>query len=345
MRHAVTLLLLVLVAPGALAHGDLEINELETLAIRDFEGMEDSFPWGGFEIWDVYVGDGYNETLDSEGVYLKVNFAGAGTNRPPGQSRWDIRFDLKVGDEAFERTITHDGSQITSDFESLQWVVADGNVLQVKAWVPVENATGKSVKDIVILTSVDGDPRDVAPGGVYAPAAGAEAPVQAPASPVFPPMGEGRLVDEVPVGGSAKYLNVTKEEAAPGVFLLTATNPLKEQGQHVMLVPRPTAGWNLSTQTWGASLNASQSATFNITLRPEMAGDGLVPPLRIDLVSDIGGRQSYYAFLDGGAVMLTDDAAQAHAVAFARDAARTPGLGVPVVVFVVVALASWRQRG
>ncbi|HET6399710.1 MAG TPA: hypothetical protein VFH47_09180, partial [Candidatus Thermoplasmatota archaeon] len=196
-------------APTVSAHGDLAIHEFDTLAIRDFEGQEDSFAWEGFEIWDVYVGDGYSAAHDANGVYFKVNFAGDGTERPTGGVAWTINFRFKVGEEAFERELSHDGTTVTSDFESLEWTIADGNVLQVKAWVPVPEWSGKAVTDLVIVSSVDGEPRDTAPGGVHAPGTGTEIPVEGPGTPVFPPLGEGRIVDEVPLTGPPKYLNVS----------------------------------------------------------------------------------------------------------------------------------------
>ena len=67
------LVVMLAMVPAAAAHGALELNEFDTYALSDFEGQEDSFPWEGFEIWDVYVGDGYNAVFDSHGVYFKGN--------------------------------------------------------------------------------------------------------------------------------------------------------------------------------------------------------------------------------------------------------------------------------
>lgn len=298
---------LLLLAPVASAHGDMEINELETLAIADFEGLEDSFPWGGFEIWNVYVGEGYNETLGSDGVYFKVNLAGDGTKRAPGQQAWTVAFHFAVGEETFDRQFTHDGSTITTDFESLQWMVADGNVLQVKAWTPLANATGKSVKDVTLVSSVDGDARDTAPGGVHAPAAGAEIPVNVPATPVFPEMGEGRKVDEVPLTGPGKFFETSITPAGAGSFAIVVKNVLAEQGQHVIFRPQITDGWNVSLPDWGLNLKGGESGAFNATLRPDAPAGTQVVPLRIDLVTDIGGRRTFFAFLENGEVKLVPE--------------------------------------
>lgn len=326
--RAATALLAILVAPTALAHGDLQINELETLAIRDFEGQEDSFAWEGFEIWDVYVGEGYNESYDSDGVYFKVNFAGDGTQRPTGGQAWTITFRFNVGDEPIEREITHDGATVTTTFESLQWMVADGNVFQVKAWVPIANWTGKSVTDVVIVSAVDGEPRDTAPGGLHAPGSGTEVPVQGPATPIFPPLGEGRIVDEVPLTGPAKFLNVTLDRRENGAYDILVANPLREQGQHVLLRPMPASGWDVNTTTWGANLDGGASSTFTVAFLPKASAGTVLEPLRVELFSDIGGRQTFYAYLDAEEVALVSDASLARAATVGAQDKETPGTAI-----------------
>lgn len=344
VRPAIAIALATLLVPTAAAHGDLAVNELEVLAIRDFEGQEDSFPWEGFEIWDVYVGEGYNGTYDSDGVHVKANFAGDGTRRPSGGKAWTITVQFTVGEEAIERQITHDGSTVTTSFESLQWTIADGNVFQVKAWVPIADWTGKSVTDLVIVSAVDGEPRDTAPGGVHAPGSGAEVPVQGPGTPVFPPLGEGRLVDEVHLTGPGKFLNVTLARKDGRTFEVTVTNPLKEQGQHVSLQADPAAGWALNATSWGANLDAGASTTFDVTLEPPRSGGSEVRPLRVDLVSDIGGRRSYFAFLDNDQVQLVDDASLARTATLLDDAKGTPGLPLAAVLGAVVMALLISQR-
>lgn len=306
MRAVPLLLLLALGLPTAAAHGDLEINELETLIIRDFEGHEDSFAWEGFEIWDVYAGEGHNATLGSDGVYFKVNLAGDGTARPTGGRVWTLTFTFTVGDEPFERVITHDGADVTTTFESLQWLVADGNVAQVKAWTPVADWTGKTLKDVVIVSSVDGKPRDTAPGGVHDPATGRERPVEAPSTFVFPPMGEGRIVEEVALSGPGKYLDLAVTPLGDGAFTLVVTNPLEKQGQHVMLDAKPSAGWELATSSPPHSLDGGKSATFDIRLNVTGAPGDRIEPYAIDLLTDIGGRKTLYATLGPEGVLLVD---------------------------------------
>lgn len=336
-------LALLLVAPVAAAHGDLEINELETLVIRDFEGGEESFPWEGFEIWDVYAGEGYNDSLGAHGVYFKVNFGGDGTLRPTSGAAWTVTFTFRVGDEAFEREFTHDGNTITTNFESFQWQVADGNVLQVKAWLPVEDWAGKNITDIRLVSSVDGSPRDTAPGGIHDPITGTEIPVQAPSTPIFPPLGEGRVVDEVPLVGPAKYIDLTIEPKGNNTFTLTVTNPLKEQGQHVMLDAGDTSGWTLTTASPPHSLEGGQSATLDIQLRPTAEPGTTLPPYQFNLVTDIGGLRSLYASFTPAGVELVEDPALAAAAtvdAPARDVPLpgwTPLVGVTLAAVVLAA--------
>jgi hypothetical protein len=344
MRCLFLILAAVLAAPAVAAHGDLEINELETLAIRDFEGMEDSFPYEGFEIWDVYVGEGYNQTLDGDGVYFKVNFAGDGTQRPAGGDAWTIGIQFNVGDESFERELTHDGTTITSTFESLQWTIADGNVLQIKAWVPVENGTGKSVTEVVVVSSVDGEPRDMAPGGVYAPGSGSELPVTAPGTPVFPPMGEGRIVTEVPLTGAAKFLNVSIVAKDEATFTVTVTNPLKEQGQHVILDASPSAPWDFSASSAVAMLDGGASTTFDLTIRANATSGMRADAFPIDIISDIGGRQTLYAFLGDEGVALTPDASGVRPASTPEGVLETPGPVLPLLFAALVFAVFARRR-
>lgn len=345
LTTALTLLLgFPLFVASASAHGSLAINELETYAISDFEGQEESFAWEGFEIWDVYVGDGYNDVHDSHGVYFKVNFAGAGTLRPTGGAAWGIAFSFKVGEESYEREIVHDGADVTTTFEALEWTVADGNVLQVRAWVPVPDWDGKSVKDIVIVSSVDGDPRDTAPGGIHAPGTGTEIPVQAPATPIFPPLGEGRIVDEVKLTGPAKYLNMTVTPQGGGIFEIKVHNPLKEQGQHVLLRQPPAeAAWRVEASTWAANLEGGAATSFIVTLSPPTSG--LVEPFPLEFYTDIGGRQTYYAFLDAQGVGVVNDPVAARASTLDEAAKDAPGLGgLPLLACLAVALIALRYR-
>lgn len=339
MRRTIAASLLAsfaLLATPASAHGDLTIHELETLAIRDFEGQEDSFPWEGFEIWDVYVGDGYNFLQDSDGVYFKVNFAGDGTQRPTGSAAWTINIQFKVGEQSIEREIVHDGAAVTTTFEALEWTIADGNVFQIKAWTPVPDWQGKAVRDIVITSSVDGEPRDVAPGGIFVPAVGAEVPVEGPATPIFPALGEGRVVDQVELTGPAKFIEVAVVPNGGGVFEFTVKNPLSQQGQHVHFREPSPGAWTMSaTSVGGAELEGGASKTFTVALNVA-ATSGTVEPLTLDLYSDIGGRQLYYAYLDQGEIRVVDDAALATA-ANIEAAKESPGLGFLGLVATVAA--------
>ncbi|MFA5943435.1 MAG: hypothetical protein WC876_03100 [Candidatus Thermoplasmatota archaeon] len=343
------ILVLAAVAPAASAHGNLVVNELETYAISDFEGQEDSFAWEGWEIWDVYVGEGYSQVHDSDGVYFKVNLAGDGTARPTAGQVWTVTFTFNIGNEAFEKEIAHDGAEVTSDFEELEWQIADGNVFQVRAWVPVADWVGQSVTDIVLVSSVDGEARDTAPGGIHDPATGTEIPVEGPATPVFPALGEGRIVESVPLTGPGRFLNVSVETLPDGAFEFTIANPLKEQGQHAMLGPSETAAWSVTPSEWNANLEAGKSATLRVVLSPNAADGSLVEPLRLDLLTDIGGRQSYFAFIDGGQVTLVDNAATAQAGTLGKADQEAPAISfAPLVAALAVAFglrsATGRRR-
>ena len=331
----------VLAAPSASAHGALLINEFDTYALSDFEGQEDSFPWEGFEIWDVYVGDAYSAAYGSDGVYLKANFAGDGTKRPTGSAAWTLDFTFKVGEKEFARSLVHDGATVTSTFEELEWAIADGNVLQVRGWVPVPDGAGQAVTDLVVVSSVDGEVRDVAPGGVVAPGSGSQVPVEVPATPVFPAMGEGRVAEQVPLTGSAKFLDVKVTPAAPGVFDLVVTNPMSEQGQHVF-VGDASGAWTVQTGAAMAELAGGASATFTLSLTPPASG--VIEPLPLELTSDVGGRQLWYAYVADGEVRLVDDPAQAQPASIEAPAKQSPGAALPLFGVLAVGALLARRR-
>ena len=339
------ILALTFLAAPAAAHGALAINELETYAISDFEGQEDSFAWEGFEIWDVYVGDGYDAIQDADGVYFKVNLAGDGTQRPTESAAWTVNISFKAGEETIEREIVHDGVDVTTTFEALEWTIADGNVFQVKAWTPIPDWKGKAVSDIVIVSSVDGEPRDTAPGGIHAPGTGTEIPVEAPSTVIFPPMGEGRIVEQVELTGPAKFIDVTVTPLGNGVFDFTVKNPLKEQGQHVHMREPTLGSWSMSSPLPSVNLEGGASATFKVALNASSM-PGVVEPLILDLYTDIGGRHLYYAYLENSEVKVLDDPTLATASAI-EPAQEAPGLGLPATLMllaVALALAFNKKR-
>jgi len=334
------LLLGFLAVPAASAHGALVLNEFDTYAISDFEGHEDSFPWEGWEIWDVYVGDGHGQEIDSHGVYFKVNLAGDGTLRPTGSSIWTIQFTWNVGEESFARHLRHDGSTVTSNFEELEWQIADGNVFQLRAWAPVAEWEGQSVSNLVLLSSVDGSARDIAPGGIFDPVTGTEIPFQAPPTPVFPAMGEGRMTETIPLTGAAKWMDVTVTPSGDGAFDLAVVNPLSAQGQHIELHYPDDSGWSLTGSLAPLILDGAGAGMFSLQLAPN--AEGAIEPLRIDLVSDIGGLQTFYAYMGTDGVALTDDASMAASVP-AAEAKDTPGFPVVgLLAGVAVAFAARR---
>ncbi len=337
-------LALVALLPAAAAHGGLTLNEFDIYAISDFEGQEDSFPWEGFEIWDIYAGDGYHEALGSHGVYFKANLAGDGTARPSGSQSWDVRFTYTVGDDEYTRNISHDGSDVTTDFEALEWQIADGNVFQIYAWAPVPEWEGLSITDLVVLSSVDGEPRDIAPGGIYDPATGQEVPVNAPPTPVFPEIGEGRIVETVPLTGPAKFLDIAIDRQPDNAYLFTVTNPLAQQGQHFMFRANATPGWTVTGTPNAESLEGGSMAEFVLQFDP--ADEGIIAPYPFDLMTDIGGLQTYYAYVGaGGDVLVTNDASAAATFTVDAPDVEAPGVGLVAVGMVALALAARKRSG
>ena len=328
-------------APGVSAHGALTINEFDTYAISDFEAHEDSFAWEGFEIWDVYAGDGYDQAHAAHGVYFKANFAGDGTVRPAGGQTWEVRFDFSVGGQDLTRSIMHDGAKVTTDFEALEWQIADGNVLQVHAWTPVPAWQGLDISNLVVRSYVDGDIRDTAPGGIHLPGTGTEVPVHVPATPIFPEMGEGRIVERVALTGAAKFLNVSMARHGEGLFQFTITNALAQQGQHFMFHAAPTSGWTLEGKPAPVSIDGGESMTFQLRLHADR--NHSIEPLRLELMTDIGGMQSYFAFVGEAGVEIVDDAALAVPAGVEEPAVATPAW-TPALLGVSLAMAALRRR-
>lgn len=331
--------LALLVAPNVSAHGALQLNEFDAYAISDFEGQEDSFPWEGFEIWDIYVGDGFNMATQSHGVYFKGNFAGDGTLRPTGSAVWTLDFSFDVGAESYERRVTHDGVEVTTDFEQFESQLADGNVFQIHAWVPISSWEGESVSNLVVLSSVDGSPRDIAPGGIFDPVTGQEIPVAAPATPVFPALGEGRLLETVPLTGAAKFLDVTVAKDG-NIFAFNVNNTLAAQGQHFLVRTPAESNWTVGGKPAAESIEGGAGFAFNLDLSH---GEGMIEPLQIDLITDIGGRQSWYAYADDLGIHMVNDQSMASVYNAGAQDNEAPGLPLFVVLGTLVAVIA-RKR-
>lgn len=328
-----TIAICALFLPFAQAHGALELNQFDTYAISDFEGQEDSFPWEGFEIWDIYAGDGYHMESKSHGVYFKGNFAGDGTLRPTGGSVWSLLFTFDVASNSYERTISHDGTTVTTDFEVLEHQISDGNVFQIHAWVPIQNWTGSEITNLVVLSSVDGSPRDVAPGGIFDPVLGVEVPVEVPPTPMFPEMGEGRLVESIPLTGSAKFLDVAMTPSGDS-FTFSVNNTLATQGQHFLVSLGNESAWDVGGKPNVQTLDGGAGITFTLDL--QFQGNATISPLQIDLMSDVGALQSWFAYVDGGTVKMTPNAAEAtQYVQLVEEEAPAAGL-----MFVLIGLAA-----
>lgn len=338
---AILLIAAALLLPTAAAHGALELNEFDTYAISDFEGQEESFPHEGFEIWDIYAGDGYFSANETHGVYFKGNFAGDGTIRPSGSAEWTLTFTFDVGGTSYERTIVHDGTDVSTDFEQLEHQVADGNVFQMHAWVPIPSWEGETISNLVVLSAVDGDPRDIAPGGIYDPATGQEVPVSAPPTPVFPAMGEGRIVEAVELTGSAKFLDVQATPTTTGATV-TVNNTLASQGQHFMLQLKDAGNWTVEGAPHTESIDGGMSTSIDLVLTPPATGT--VEPLRLDFMTDIGGLQSWFAYVHDGEVRLVDNEAMAHSYEPEIAGQDAPGLA-PMGLIVALALLALRRRG
>jgi hypothetical protein len=178
---------------------------------------------------------------------------------------------------------------------------------------------------------VDGDVRDWAPGGIPIPGAngaagGYEDPTAIP--------GQGLLVSSLVLEDASGYLRTESiqatADAATRRYNITLQNALQNGGQHVHVAVVDEAGWTYSLvgETMRV-LDANQTMTF--ALVTEANGTG---PLRLDVLTDVGGRLGIYVEPDGR--MWTADGISAAP----GEPGKTTGAPAPGVLLLVVALAA-----
>jgi hypothetical protein len=335
-------LTLALPAP-AFAHGVFEASELELHVLSD-EGTDSIEPYGGYDINELFVGFAHDPAIGAgpagDGVYLRAEVYGLPENGAPvpGQT-WSLRFTFETPGGALERTIsTTDAKTFTSDFDSLLAEVdaAERATHFQRAFISYEAAglkPGDSIGSFKVESRVNGDLRDVAPGGIPVPGSNGAATFPDPLA--IP--GKGALAESVQLVGPEQYVKVALQPLPDGSFNVTLRSALTKGGQHVFVQPGATEGWTYRLDgATSAPLAANGTLAFRLTATPANA----TAPLRLDLLTDVGGRAELFLGTDGilrgpkGAVAFPAPPA----------AVKSPAAGAALALVLLVGAAA-RRRG
>ena len=279
--------------PAAQAHGVAESNELEILLIED-EGSDAIEPYGGFDINSVFIGFAHDPLVGTgaagDGFYIRADLYGLPENSlPAGQGEWSAIFTIATPKGEIQRTLsTTDGLSFESDFDSyLTETDPDERTVHVLrafiAFASVGVAPGDTLGVTLVESRMDGDLRDVAPGGIPVPGTNGLAEYPDPTQID----GRGRIQESVVAQNPSIYLKPATLTADGDRYTITVASALKDGGQHIVLNARVREGWTFELQGPDSiSVQAGQNATFEFiaTAQPE-AGD-----LELDLLTDVGGR-------------------------------------------------------
>lgn len=270
---------LAALVPPAQAHGLVNAGELETLLVQD-EASDVVTGLGlGYDLVQLYVGEAHMPGL-GDGFYVHTVLYGGTGDRPAVDGTMEVRFDFEFDDGTFTRTLsTTDGQTFTSDFDQLTVVPGDGEVEVQRAFVayPKGFGPGSVLTSLRAISMVNGEPRDVAPGGVFLPGARTEVA-----------MGDSsQVVQSYTLKGPVGYLRqveVVPMLDSPGDFLVTAWTGLKSGSQHIVIAAEPANGWTATIDGAGGDTPPDGAQYFGVHLEP---GEG---PYMFDLYTDIGGH-------------------------------------------------------
>lgn len=265
--------------PVASAHGLVNAGELETLVVQDEASDVVTDAELGFDLVQLYVGEAHLPGR-GDGLYVHTILYGGAGERPLLDGPLAVRFEFFFGDKSFARMLeTTDGQKFTGDFDQLTVVPGDGEVEVQRAFVtyPKGLGPGSTLTSLRAISMVNGEPRDVAPGGVFLP--GARTEVE---------MGDSsQVVESYTLKGPVGYLGLVEVVPmidSPGEFLVTAWTGLKDDSQHIMLTAQPANGWTAVVDGTGGETTPGGYQIFTVRLTP---GEGAYT---FDVLTDIGGH-------------------------------------------------------
>ncbi|MEK6986216.1 MAG: hypothetical protein AABX89_07530 [Candidatus Thermoplasmatota archaeon] len=343
MRSVAPLFLALLILPAASAHNPSEANELEILLIED-EGTDAVEAYGGYDINSVYLGLAHDASVGAgeagDGFYLRAELYGLRSEQvvpsPPGQEEWRITFFFEGGDGPTSRYLaTTDGTTFTTDFDALFTELEEEfrETHVIRAFVSFAStglAPGDTLRGLRLESTVGGDLRDLAPGGIPLPYTDGAAAYPAQAAGSSP----GTVEAEPVLGAPSRYLSVTRLDVSAGTYTIAVQSTLKQSGQHIHIAALDGDGWNLTYATPRVlNVPAGGEATFTFQASPNPGAANLA----LEIVTDVGGRLPIFIEPDGTiqAAGLSQDAPALSQVA--------PAVG-PVLFLGLLALAVAMRR-
>jgi len=303
LRSALLLALLCLASAAVpvpvLAHNTYEASELETHVVND-EGTDVLESYGGYDIQDLFVGFAHDATTGSgaagDGLYVRLELYGNRTESqvPQLAANWSVTVAMAVAGNLTVRSVwTTDGATFRSDFDSLAVATEERDTHVQRAFLSYANlgiAAGSEASILRIESRVDGDLRDVAPGGIPVPGTNGAQEYPDPTSIE----GKGILVESFPLSAPSNYVQVTPVATAPGDYTITVKSALQKGAQHVFVDAIDEGTYELFGNT-SAALDANGTMTFRLVLVPGRL-DGAA---HLDIRTDVGGRTPLVLTADG----------------------------------------------
>jgi hypothetical protein len=327
------------------AHGVFEASELELHVLSD-EGSDVIESYGGYDVQELFVGFAHDPTVGAgeagDGFYVRLELYGLVENGPPAPGAWTVTVTIGSPAGPIVRTLTTtDGVTLESDFDALLYEVdtAERSTHVQRAFLSYASvglAPGQSIGPFMVESRVGDDLRDVAPGGIPVPGTDGAASYPDPTQID----GRGELLQAVTLEPPAIYVQVTATPVGPGNFTLAVQSALTAGGQHILVTPRDEAGWTYSLlgQT-NAEVDAN--GTFVFTLVATLPGGA--SPLRIDILTDVGGR--FPLALDGNGTLTLADGTEVHSPpAPGKESPPLPWTALAALALALLALRNRRTR-
>jgi hypothetical protein len=326
-------------APLASAHAapDPLDNSVHVLA----DEAEDAFYWyDGYDLYNLFAREAYVETLDEPGIVLRFTLYGGFA---PASTADELAIDVEATSPEGTQNLTittADDEEWSGDLEVLvanvtedepPWTGVTARMQVFASYEQLGVAPGASLEDVRMVSRVDDEARDVAPGGVLLPHSQGRAEA---------PVGESqRLVDSLELEGPHGYVDAEARSTDDG--LVIAVENTLANGQHVSVDLASTEGWNASVSGPAqASLPANETAEFPVdaNVTPDAR-----EPLGIEVVTDLGGHQTLFAGVNGSQLTAASTPDEVAVEPEEPEPNESPAPATPALVSITVALA-WALR-